>query len=114
MNLASIAEGKPDDAVAIVSRGKPTTYGELERQVAALRGGLTRLGVQRGDRVAIACANNRYFVVSFLATLGIGAIAVPVNPASPTAELERELDMIDARLVIAGASGVAAARPGGR
>ena len=111
MNLASIVDGKPDDAVAIVSRGKPTTYGDLERQTAALRGGLVRLGVQPGDRVAIACANNRYFVVSFLATLGIGAIAVPVNPSSPTAELERELDMIDARLVIAGPSGVAAVEP---
>src|SRR5688572_2352951 len=69
VNLASIVEGKPDDAVAIVSRGKATTYGELERQVASLRGGLQRLGVQPGDRVVIACANNRYFVVSFLATL---------------------------------------------
>ena len=111
MNLASIADGHPDDDVAIVSRGRPTTYGELGRQVAALRGGLVGLGVQPGDRVAIACANNRYFVVSYLAILGVGAVAVPLNPTSPTPELERELDMIDARLVIAGPSGVPAVEP---
>jgi long-chain acyl-CoA synthetase len=111
VNLATIADGHPHDAVAIVSRGKPTTYGELGRQVAALRGGLVREGVQTGDRIAIVCANNRAFVVSYLAVLGVGAIAVPVNPASPTAELEAELAMVDARLIIAGPSGVAAVTP---
>jgi long-chain acyl-CoA synthetase len=108
VNLAAIADGHPDGAVAIVSRGKPTTYGELRRQVAAVRGGLQRLGVQPGDRVALAGANNRYFVVSLLATLGIGAIAVPVNPSSPAAELATELAKVEAVAVIAGPSGAAA------
>ncbi|MEA3019028.1 MAG: long-chain acyl-CoA synthetase, partial [Actinomycetota bacterium] len=108
MNLATIAEGHPGDAVAFVSRGKSTTYGDLARQVAAMRGGLQRAGIAPGDRVAVACANNRDFVVSFLAILGVGAIAVPVNPASPTPELQRELDITGATAVIAGPSGAAA------
>ncbi|MEN3272271.1 MAG: long-chain acyl-CoA synthetase, partial [Actinomycetota bacterium] len=108
MNLASILGGHPDDAVAIVSRGRPTTYGELCAQTASLRGALQARGIQPGDRVAIACANNRYFVVSFLAALGVGAIAVPLNPTSPTAELARELAQIEASLVIASPSGVGA------
>src|SRR5688572_2680745 len=58
-----------------------------------------------------ACANNRGFVVAYLAVLGVGAIAVPLNPSSPTTELERELDMIDARLIIAGPAGVASVEP---
>jgi len=103
VNLAAIVDGHPDDAVAIVSRGRTTTYGVLREQVAALRGGLAGLGVGRGDRVAIACANNRYF-----AALGLGAIAVPLNPMSPAAELERELAAVGARVVIAGPSGTAA------
>jgi long-chain acyl-CoA synthetase len=109
VNLASIVDGHPDDAVAIVSRGRPTTYGELRAQVASLRGALQSRGIRPGDRVAIVCANNRYFVVSYLATLGAGAIAVPLNPTSPAAELARELAQIEASLVIAGPSGVAAA-----
>lgn len=108
MNLASIVDGHPDDAVAIVSRGRPTTYGELRSQVAALRGALQARGIEPGDRVAIVCANNRYFVVSYLAALGAGAVAVPLNPTSPAAELTRELTQIEASLVIAGPSGVAA------
>jgi len=108
VNLATIADAHPADAVALVSRGQPTTFGELRRQVAAVRGGLQRLGVEPGDRVALACANNRYFVVAFLATLGAGAIAVPVNPSSPTAELEAELAAVEPVAVIVGPSGAAA------
>ncbi|HLO35303.1 MAG TPA: AMP-binding protein, partial [Candidatus Deferrimicrobium sp.] len=110
MNLATIVDGHPDDAVAIVSRGEPTTYGELQRQAASMRGALQAMGVEPGDRVAISCANNRYFVVSLLGALGAGAIAVPLNPASPAAELEHELAQIGAEVMIAGPSGAAAAQ----
>lgn len=97
-------EDKPADAVAILSRGEATTYGELREQVAAMRGGLAGLGVTRGDRVAIICANNWYFVVSYLATLGLGAVVTPLNPLSPTAELEREIHAVGAKLAIVGPS----------
>lgn len=104
MNLAAVIEGHPDEAVALVSRGEPTTYGELRLQVAELRGGFTRLGVEPGDRVAIVAANNWFFAVSYLATLGVGAVAVPLNPASPGAELQRELSAVRARVAVVGPS----------
>ena len=83
MNLASIIEAHPDDAVALISRGRTTTYGELRDQVAGLRGGLIGLGLQPGDRVAIAMANNWYFVVSYLAVLGAGASPCRSTPPAP-------------------------------
>ena len=107
MNLATLADHHADDAVALISRGKSTTFGELRAQAAGLRGGLAGLGVREGDRVAILAANNWYFVVSYLAVLGIGAVAVPINPAAPAREVERELAAIGARAVIAGPSGKA-------
>ena len=72
MNLAEIIEQHPADNIALISRGRPTTYGELRRQVASLRGVLAENGVERGDRVAILCGNSRYFVLAYLATLGVG------------------------------------------
>jgi long-chain acyl-CoA synthetase len=105
MNLASIIEPHPDDAVAILNRGRALTYGSLRAQVAGLRGGLTSMGVAPGDRVAIACANNTTFVVAYLAVLGVGATVVPLNPASPGPEIERELSAVRARAAVVGPAG---------
>ena len=105
MNLASIIDPHPDDAVALISRGKSTTYGTLREQVAGMRGGLVGLELDPGDRVGIVAANNWYFVVSYLAVLGAGCVAVPLNPTSPVPELQSELAAIGARAVIAGPSG---------
>jgi len=104
VNLATIIEPHPDDAVALISRGRDTSYGELRRQVAAMRGGLTALGLVPGDRVAIIANNNWYFVASYLAVLGAGLVAVPMNPASPLAELCSELAEVEVTAAVVGPS----------
>ena len=102
MNLATIIEPHPADAVALVNRGRTTTYGELRDRVGALRGTLVGLGLVPNDRVAIVCGNNGYFADAYLAVLGAGLIAVPLNPTSPAKELERELAAVGARAAIVG------------
>lgn len=105
MNLAAIIDDHPADAPAVISRGRVTNYGTLRDEVARLRGGLLGLGIEPGDRIALLCANNWYFVSSYLAVVGAGAVAVPLNPLSPVAELERELRMVGARALVVGPSG---------
>jgi long-chain acyl-CoA synthetase len=102
MNLATIIDGHPAEQPALYSRGRVTTYGELRGQVARLRGALAARGVQPGDRVAVIAGNNWYFVVAYLAVLGVGAIAVPLNPQSPPAEIERELGQAEVSLALVG------------
>ncbi len=105
MNLAGVLDRHPGDAVAIVSRGASTTYGQLRDQVSRLQAGLSALGLEPGDRVAILCANNWYFVVSYLAALRGGMVAVPLNPQSPAPEVERQLAAVEARCIVVGPSG---------
>jgi len=105
VNLASIIDRHPDDRPALISRGKETAYGELRAQVAEMRGGLTERGIAPGDRVALLTANNWYFVSAYLAVLGIGAVAVPLNPASPPPEVQHELEVVGARLAVVGPTG---------
>jgi long-chain acyl-CoA synthetase len=108
LNLATIIDPHPDDAVALVSRQRITTYGELRAQVARLRGGLAGLGLEPGDRLALVCGNNWYFVVSYLAALSAGLVAVPLNPTSPSPEIQHQLDVVGARAVVVGPAGRAA------
>ncbi|HET7720053.1 MAG TPA: AMP-binding protein, partial [Acidimicrobiales bacterium] len=95
----------PSEAVALISRGRTTTYGELRTQVSAYAGGLAALGVGPGDRVGILAGTNWYFVATYLAVLHAGAIAVPLNPQGPSLAVERELAQISAKAVFVGPTG---------
>jgi long-chain acyl-CoA synthetase len=103
-NLATIIDAHPGDAPALIASGEVTTYDALRRQVEAVRGGLIAAGLLPGDRVALMLASNWYFVVAHLGALGAGAVVVPLNPQSPTAELQRQLDVVTPKMVIVGPS----------
>ncbi len=105
VNLASILDPHPDDAAALISRGRTTSYGTLRDQSARLAAGLAGLGIEPGDRVALVCANNWYFVVSYFAVLRAGAVAVPLNPLTPPRGLQAQLAEVGARAVVVGPSG---------
>ena len=100
MNLARIIDGHQDASTALISHGRTTTYGQLRRQVAALRAEFVALGLRRGECVALLCGNTPYFVVSYLAAVGVGAVVAPLNPTSPAPEIEKELAVVQPAVVI--------------
>jgi long-chain acyl-CoA synthetase len=100
VNLAHIIDGHAPDHVAIVSRGIETTYGQLRDNVARVRGGLAKLGVGNGDRVAMLCGNGICFVETYLALLGLGAVVVPLNPQSPSPEIAQQIATVGASVVL--------------
>jgi long-chain acyl-CoA synthetase len=108
VNLATVIDPHPADAVALVSRSRSTAYGVLREQVAALRAGLAGLGLEPGDRIGILCGTNWYFVAAYLSALGAGLVAVPLNPSSPPPELERELGAVEAKAIVVAPVGQAA------
>ncbi len=100
MNIAHILDNHPAGDVALISRNRSTTYGVLRDQVDRLRGGLQSIGVGPGDRVALLCSNSRHFVITYFATVGLGAVAVPLNPLSPAPELQSEIAAVGAKVVV--------------
>ena len=91
VNLAAVIEAAPADAPALFLHGQTTTYGALRARVAGVRGALVAAGVAPGDRVVLVSGNHPAFVVGLLGVLGVGAVAVPLNPQAPPAELAREM-----------------------
>jgi len=70
------------DASAIAVKmvgGESLSYGELWDRAGRVAGGLHRVGVGRGDRVAIRLANGIDWVVAFFGAQLLGAVVVPVN-----------------------------------
>lgn len=94
MNLAHLIDDHPDGQTAIIDGDDRLTYGALRDRVARLRGGLSKLGVSAGQRVALVSGNSAHFIESYLAVLGVGAAVVPMNPQSPAPELQSEVDAV--------------------
>ncbi|MFK7917688.1 MAG: class I adenylate-forming enzyme family protein [Ilumatobacter sp.] len=105
MNLARVLNGHAADGVALIEGDDSITYGELRRRVAAMQVDLRARGVEEGTTVATVSGNDVAFVVSTLALLGLGGIAMPLNPGSPPSELVRKLDVANPSLLLVGHAG---------
>jgi len=75
------------------------SYDSNFRAVAALAGKLREMGIEKGDRVALAMRNLPEWPVIFFAVTSIGAIMVPLNAWWTAGELEYGIDDSGARLL---------------
>jgi len=99
--LDRVAASYPDEEVLVsVPRGLRFTYAEFVRVVNRAAKAFLKLGIRRGDRVAIWSINNYEWVVAQFATARIGAVLVNVNPAYRTHELEYVLKESRARALL--------------
>jgi acyl-CoA synthetase (AMP-forming)/AMP-acid ligase II len=87
------------DREALIDDGKRLDYAKLDRVTERLAGHLHRLGLARGDRIALVLANEREFVHALLACLRLGAIAVPVNVRERRPELTFVLNQSGAKAI---------------
>jgi len=69
------------DTVALVDGATRLTYVELDQKADWLASGLSRLGINRGDRVLLQLPNGEAFVLSLFALLRIGALPIMAMPA---------------------------------
>jgi acyl-CoA synthetase (AMP-forming)/AMP-acid ligase II len=89
------------ERIATIFESERVPYEAQYRAIVALAAELRRLGVGKGDRVAIAMVNLPEWPVAFFAATALGAIAVPLNAWWTGAELEYGLADSGARLLIA-------------
>ncbi|MDA7852646.1 acyl--CoA ligase [Porticoccaceae bacterium] len=100
--LAVVNEGRQfGDAPFVTYEGKTHSFADFFAQVDRLRSTLiTQQQIKKGDKIAIAMRNRPEWMVSFVAILGCGAVAVPLNSWGREEELSQGLDDSEAKLVI--------------
>lgn len=90
------------DCEALVCRHQAIrlSYAELRRVVDRAAKAFVRIGIKRGDRVAIWSTNNYEWVVTQYATAKIGAVLVTINPAYRLHEFEYILRNSQAKAIV--------------
>jgi long-chain acyl-CoA synthetase len=84
----------------IVYKGKEIAYEAFNQDVDRFAAALQAFGIAEGDRVAIHLPNCPQFPMAYFATLRIGAVAVPCNPAYTARELTHQLKDSGAKIAI--------------
>ncbi len=79
---------------------KEFTYQQMGEQMHGFAKGLIKLGIKKGDKVALYLANSPQFIFAYLGILKIGAVAVPINPLYTESEIEYILNDSKAKIII--------------
>jgi fatty-acyl-CoA synthase len=88
------------DRVFLIHGDRRYTFRQIEARANALAAALHELGVEKGDRIALALPNWPEFVISMFAAARLGAIIVPLNPRYTVPELQYMLRHSEATVVV--------------
>lgn len=88
--LADMAQKYPKHP-AMIFKDRAISYLQFNQAVDRFASALQKLGVKRGDRVAIHLPNCPQFPIAFYAILRIGGIAVPCNPIYTAREMKHQI-----------------------
>lgn len=88
------------ERTALVDARRTLTWRELDERVQAIAGGLLRLGLRPGDRVAVVSKDRTEAVETYFALARVGAVFVPVDPGLPGPETARIVRQVRAAAVI--------------
>ncbi len=78
---------------------KPLSYGEFFEAIVSTAAMLEKKGIGKGDRVAILGENSPNWGIAYLATVRIGAVAVPILLDFPEADIHHILADSEAKIL---------------
>ncbi len=78
---------------------QPMTYRQMQERVLALAHILHHKGVKKGDKICILAENSPNWGVAYFAIIRIGAIAIPILPDFPNADVRHILNESKCRII---------------
>src|SRR4051794_15977448 len=105
LNISESCLGHDPARPAVIWEGEEGTtrtlsYGDLTRQVHAVSAGLRKLGIRKGDAIAIHLPMIPETVIALIAAARIGAVAVPLFSGYGPAAIEARIRDVEAKVVI--------------
>lgn len=84
MNLAEILKlkfKKYSEKEAVIFEGRRLTYGQLEKITSGIAGLLDKIGIKKGDRVAVQLSKCPEIACFYIGCLAAGAVVIHINDA---------------------------------
>ena len=100
LNLAVLLEDSAravPERLAVICGEARMTYAEVNQKASQVAHGLLKLGIKKGDKIALSCPNLPYFPIIYYGILKIGAVVVPLNILLKGREIAYHLQDSDAK-----------------
>jgi long-chain acyl-CoA synthetase len=88
------------EKIALVFQGQKISYRELDGLANSFANALAKLGVKKGDRVALYMTNRPEYVISVYGIARLGAVFTPMNPTYKEGEIEHQLNDAEASVLV--------------
>ncbi len=88
------------DRTALVYKTERLSYGAAWRETASLAAGLSSLGLERHDRLAVYLEKRFETVLAFFAASAAGGVLVPVNPVLRPAQVAHILNDCTVKVLV--------------
>ncbi len=86
---------------AIVYDGRKISYAELKMFSNQFANALVKLGMEKGDRMAVLLPNNPQFIIAYFGALIAGAVITTISPLHREREIEYQLADSGAKSIVA-------------
>ncbi len=86
---------------SIIYGGREITYAQLDTLSNQFALSLVKLGVKKGDRVAIFLPNIPQFIITYFGVLKAGAVVTAISPLYREREVEYQLKDSGAQTIVA-------------
>ena len=88
--IMRVNTAKYANSLFLNSFGEKTNYSEGCKKINRIANSLVRMGIQKGDKVAMLCGDSDGFVLTYMAIIAAGCAVVPINTRLATAPVEIE------------------------
>lgn len=109
--VVEAAVARSPDKVYLVFEDQAVTYRELDRRVNRAANAFLRLGLRKGERVALMLPNRPEFLYVWLGLNKTGGSMVPINTAFRAREAQYVIDHSEARFFVVDAPYLEVVRP---
>jgi acyl-CoA ligase (AMP-forming) (exosortase A-associated) len=99
-HLVDRQAARRSDSPALTFKDATLTYAELKRELDAFAGGLTGIGLPRGERVGVYLDKRIETVVSLFGSSTAGGVFVPINPLLRPRQVAHIVDDCDVRVLV--------------
>ena len=102
------------DSPALTFKDHSVSYGELWREIVGIAASLRRIGLERGERVAVYLDKRIETVSAIFGTSAAGGVFVPVNPVLRPKQVAYILNNCNVRVLVTSAERFESAARGAR